>query len=140
MARSKGIAKVCIASAYARPNHDPNDSSRQQREREREREGERERREEERVTWVCFFSLFIFMEFTAQKGPFQIHLITALLHTSPKRIRPSQKKKRGGGVVVCVIPHGVEQSWQGDFLSLVRNFPWMYFSGAENRKGVEESY
>jgi hypothetical protein len=28
MARSKGIAQVCLASAYARPNHDPNDSGR----------------------------------------------------------------------------------------------------------------
>jgi hypothetical protein len=35
---------------------------------------------------------------------------------------------------------GVEQSWQGDFLSLARNFPWVYYTGAENRKGVEESY
>jgi hypothetical protein len=35
---------------------------------------------------------------------------------------------------------GVEQSWQGDFLSLARNFLWMYYAGAENLKGVEESY
>jgi hypothetical protein len=52
---------------------------------------------------------------------------------------PPQKKKRGG-VLVCLIPLGVEQSWQGDFLSLARNFSWMHYAGAENRKGVEESY
>ena len=50
------------------------------------------------------------------------------------------KKKKRRGVLVCLIPLGVEQSWQGDFLSLARNFPWMYYAGAENRKGVEESY
>jgi hypothetical protein len=49
-----------------------------------------------------------------------------------------QKKK--GGVFVCLIPPGVEQSWQGDFLFLARNFSWMLYAGAENRKGVEESY
>jgi hypothetical protein len=48
MARSKGIAKVSIASAYARPNHDPNDSGRQAATRERERERERERGERRR--------------------------------------------------------------------------------------------
>jgi hypothetical protein len=51
---------------------------------------------------------------------------------------PPPKKK--GGVFVCLIPLGVEQSWQGDFLSLARNFSWMHYAGAENRKGVEESY
>jgi hypothetical protein len=51
---------------------------------------------------------------------------------------PPPKKK--GGVLVCLIPLGVEQSWQGDFLSLARNFPWMHYAGAQNRKGVEESY
>ena len=50
------------------------------------------------------------------------------------------KKKKRGGVLVCLIPLGVEQSWQGDFLSLARNFSWMHYAGAENRKGVEESY
>jgi hypothetical protein len=39
---------------------------------------------------------------------------------------------------VCLIPLEVEQSWQGDFLSLARNFSWMHYAGAENRKGVEE--
>jgi hypothetical protein len=48
--------------------------------------------------------------------------------------------KKEGGVSVCLIPLGVEQSWQGDFLSLARNFSWMHHAGAENRKGVEESY
>jgi hypothetical protein len=47
-------------------------------------------------------------------------------------------KKEKGGVLVCLIPLGVEQSWQGDFLSLARNFPWMYYARAENRKGIEE--
>ena len=51
---------------------------------------------------------------------------------------PPQKKKRK--VLVCLIPLGVEQSWQGDFLFLARNFSWMHYAGAENRKGVEESY
>jgi hypothetical protein len=46
---------------------------------------------------------------------------------------------KGGGRGAC-LPSVVEQSWQGDFLSLARNFPWMYYAGAENRKGVEESY
>jgi hypothetical protein len=32
-------------------------------------------------------ALCIFMEFTTQGGPFQVHLIRALLHTSPKRIK-----------------------------------------------------
>ena len=48
------------------------------------------------------------------------------------------KKKRG--VFVWLIPLGVEQSWQGDFLFLARNFSWMHYTGAENRKGVEESH
>jgi hypothetical protein len=32
----------------------------------------------------------------------------------------------------------IEQSWQGDFLFLARNFSWMHYAGAENRIGVEE--
>ena len=32
------------------------------------------------------------------------------------------KKKKKGGVLVGLIPLGVEPSWQGDFLSLARNF------------------
>jgi hypothetical protein len=47
------------------------------------------------------------------------------------------QKKR---VFVCLIPLGVKQSWQGDFLSLARNFSWMNYTGAENRKGAEVSY
>jgi hypothetical protein len=43
-------------------------------------------------------------------------------------------------VLVCLIPLGAEQFWQGDFLSLARNFSWMHYAGAENRKGVEKSY
>jgi hypothetical protein len=50
------------------------------------------------------------------------------------------QKKKKRGVFVCLIPLGVEQSWQGDFLSLARNFSWMHYAGADNRKGVEESY
>jgi hypothetical protein len=50
---------------------------------------------------------------------------------------PPPKK---GGVFVWFIPLGVEQSWQGDFLLLARNFSWMNYAGVENRKGVEESY
>jgi hypothetical protein len=50
------------------------------------------------------------------------------------------KKKKEGGVFICLIPLGVEQSWQGDFLSLARNFSWMHYAGAEHRKGIEESY
>jgi hypothetical protein len=50
---------------------------------------------------------------------------------------PPPKKER---VFVCLIPLGVEQSWQGDFLSLARNFSWMHYAGAENRQGVEESH
>jgi hypothetical protein len=42
-------------------------------------------------------------------------------------------------VFVCLIPLGVEQSWQGDFLFLARNFSWVLYAGAENRKGAEES-
>ena len=51
-----------------------------------------------------------------------------------------KKKKKKRGVFVWPIPLGVEQSWQGDFLLLARNFSWMHYAGAENRKGVEESY
>jgi hypothetical protein len=51
---------------------------------------------------------------------------------------PKKEEKRG--VLVCLIPLGVEQSWQGDFLFLARNFSWMHYAGAENRSGVEESY
>jgi hypothetical protein len=51
-------------------------------------------------------------------------------------ISPTKKK----GVFVCLIPLDVEQSWQGDFLFLARNFLWMHYAGAENRKGAEESY
>jgi hypothetical protein len=50
------------------------------------------------------------------------------------------QKKKEGGVFVCLIPLGVELSWQGDFLFLARSFSWMHYAGAENRKGVEESY
>jgi hypothetical protein len=46
----------------------------------------------ERDMGVCFFSLFIFMEFTTQGGPFQVFLISALLHTNPKRIKKSLLK------------------------------------------------
>jgi hypothetical protein len=53
-------------------------------------------------------------------------------------LHPKKKKERG--VFVCLIPLGVEKSWQGDFLSLARNFSLMHYAGAENRKGVEESY
>jgi hypothetical protein len=49
-------------------------------------------------------------------------------------------KKKRGGLFVCLIPLGVEQSWQGDFFFLARNFSWMHYAGAENRKGVEGSY
>jgi hypothetical protein len=52
-------------------------------------------------------------------------------------IPPPPKKE---GCLSASYPLGVEQSWQGDFLSLARNFPWMYYAGAEIRKGVEESY
>jgi hypothetical protein len=48
--------------------------------------------------------------------------------------------KKKGGVFFCLILLGVEQSWQGDFLYLARNFPWMHYAGVENLKGVEESY
>jgi hypothetical protein len=44
-------------------------------------------------------------------------------------------KKREREVFVCSILLGVEQSWQGDFLFLARNFSWMHYAGAENRKG-----
>jgi hypothetical protein len=36
------------------------------------------------------------------------------------------QKRKGGGVLVCLIPLGVGQSWQGDFLYLARNFSWIY--------------
>jgi hypothetical protein len=38
-------------------------------------------------------------------------------------------------VFVCLIPLGAEQSWQGDVLFLARNFSWLHYTGAENRKG-----
>jgi len=47
---------------------------------------------------------------------------------------PKKKKKRG--VFVWLIPPGVEESWQGDFLFLARNFSWMHYAGEENCKGV----
>ena len=47
---------------------------------ERETEGER-------TPWVCYFMLCMYLEFTTQGGPFQVHLITALLHIKPKRIK-----------------------------------------------------
>jgi hypothetical protein len=50
---------------------------------------------------------------------------------------PPQKKI---GVFVCLVPLEVEQSWHSDFLFLARNFSWMHYAGAENCKGVEESY
>ena len=53
---------------------------------------------------------------------------------------PKKKRKEKRGVFVWLIPLGVEQSWQGDFLFLAGNFSWMHYAGAENRKGVEESY
>ena len=51
-----------------------------------------------------------------------------------------KKKEKKRGVFVWLVLLGVEQSWQGDFLFLARNFSWMHYAGAENRKGVEESY
>jgi hypothetical protein len=39
-------------------------------------------------------------------------------------------------VFVCLIPLGVEQSWQGDFLSLARNFSWMHYAGAERGRRI----
>jgi hypothetical protein len=56
------------------------------------------------------------------------------------RLMMGIKKKKKKGLFVCLIPLGAEQSWQGDFLSLARNFSWMHYAGAENRKGVEASY
>jgi hypothetical protein len=44
-------------------------------------------RERESDMGVCFFLLFIFMEFTTQGGAFQVLLIRVLLRTSPKRIK-----------------------------------------------------
>ena len=65
-------------------------------------------------------------------------VVLSLDHHQTDDGHPPPKKKRG--VFVCLIPLGVEQSWQGDFLSLARNFPWVYYAGVENRKGVEESH
>ena len=41
--------------------------------------------------WVSYFyvMLFMYLEFTTQGGPFQVHLISALLHINPKRIKES---------------------------------------------------
>ena len=58
--------------------------------------------------------------------------------TDDGHLKKEKEKKRGE--FVWLIPLGVEQSWQGDFLFLARNFSWMHYAGAENRKGVEESY
>jgi hypothetical protein len=38
-----------------------------------------------------------------------------------------KKKKKKSRVFVSLIPLGVEQSWQGDFLFLARNFSWMLY-------------
>jgi hypothetical protein len=40
------------------------------------------------------------------------------------------------GVLVCMRC----AKGQGDFLFLARNFSWVHYAGAENRKGVEESH
>jgi hypothetical protein len=48
------------------------------------------------------------------------------------------RRKKRLGVLVCLIPLGVEQSWQGDFSSLARNFSWMHYAGAENAKLIED--
>ena len=48
--------------------------------------------ERERMPWVCmFFMFFMSLEFSTQGWPFQVHcqvhLISALLYTSPKRLK-----------------------------------------------------
>jgi hypothetical protein len=62
---------------------------------QREREGFSGERERERASdmGVCFFLLTIFMEFTTQGSPFQVHLISALIHTGPKRIEKNEIQK-----------------------------------------------
>jgi hypothetical protein len=52
---------------------------------------ERER-ERERDMGVCFFLLFIFMEFTTQGGSTPEYRHSALLHTNPKRIKVDLQK------------------------------------------------
>jgi hypothetical protein len=42
-------------------------------------------------------------------------------------------------VFFYLIPLGVEQSLAGRFLILGAQFSWVHYTGAENRKGVEES-
>ena len=49
-----------------------------------EREGEREGGRHGCDLFVYFY---VVLEFAAQGGPFQVHLITALLHIKPKRIK-----------------------------------------------------
>jgi hypothetical protein len=49
--------------------------------------------------FVCV-SFCIFMEFTTQGGPFQVLLISALLHTSPKR---TKKPRAKGGTFLCPV-------------------------------------
>jgi len=41
------------------------------------------------------------------------------------------KKRKKEGVFVWLIPLGVEQSRQGDFLLLMRNYLWVLYAGAE---------
>jgi hypothetical protein len=45
---------------------------------------------------------------------------------------PKKKKKRTNERTNCRT--------KGDFLSLARNFSWVHYAGAENRKGDEGSY
>jgi hypothetical protein len=58
-----------------------------------ERERERERGRGDAMGVFVRASFCVFMEFTTQGGPFQVLLISALLHSSPKRIEGVWKEK-----------------------------------------------
>jgi hypothetical protein len=118
---------------------------------ERKREGERERGRE-RDMGVCFFLLFIFMGFTTQGGSTPEYRYSSLLHTNQKRIkgmpyificgrhtmRPAPGTF-GEGFLMYLIKKN--QKYERILrMRRKKEVSWMYYAGAENRKGAEESY
>jgi hypothetical protein len=61
----------------------------------------------------------------------RIEGIVAGLSRQMMGIQKKKEKKRG--VVVCLIPLGVEQSWQGDFLFLAQLFVDALWGGKSQR-------
>ena len=51
-------------------------------------------------------------------------------------IKKKKRRRNKIGVLIWLIPLGVEQSWQGDFLFLARNFSWVIMVKTKQQEGL----